>query len=54
MLLKAEKGIRVRICHIIYRYSKVNNKCMKDYDMNAEFSYLNYWDVNSLYGRAMS
>ena len=27
---------------------------MKDYDKNKETSYLNHWDVNNIYGRAMS
>ena len=32
MVLMVQKGIRGRICHSIYRYSKANNKYMKDYD----------------------
>ena len=27
-----EKGIREELCHFIYRYTKGNNKYMKDYD----------------------
>ena len=51
MLLKVEKGIGGGICHSIYRYA--NNKYTKDHDKNKEMSYLQCWDVNSLYGRAM-
>ena len=40
MLLMAEKNIRGRISHFIYRYAKSNNKYMKDYDKNKESSYL--------------
>ena len=54
MLLIVEKGIRGGIRHSIYRYAKTNNKYMKDYDNNKESSYLQYWDVNDLYGWAMS
>ena len=54
MLLMVEKGTRREICHSIYRYAKANNKYMKDYDKNKESSYLQYWDVNNLYGWAMS
>ena len=52
-LLMVEKGIRRGICHAIYRYTKANNKCIKDYDKNKESSYLKYWDVNNLYRWAM-
>ena len=54
MSLMVEKGIRRGICHSIYAYAKANNKYIKDHDNNKESSYLQYWDVNSLYGWAMS
>ena len=57
MLLLEEKGIiRVGIHHAIHRYVKANKKYMKDYDKNKESSYWNhqYWDVNNLYGWALS
>ena len=54
MLLMVEKWIRSGICHAIHRYAKANNKYIKDYDKNKEPSYLSYWDVNNLYGWAMS
>ena len=54
MLLMIEKGIRRGICHAIHQYAKANNKYMKDYDKNKESSYIQYWDVNNLYGWAMS
>ena len=50
MLLIVEKVIRGRKCHSIHRYAKVNNKYMKDYDKNKESSYIQYWDINHLYG----
>ena len=54
MLLMAEKGVKGGICHSSYRYGKVNNKYMNYYDKNKEFSYLQYWNKNNLYGWAMS
>ena len=45
-----EKGIRGVICCYVYRYTKANNKYMKDYDKNKESSYLQYCKVNKLYG----
>ena len=50
MLLMVEKGITGGICHAIHRYAKANNKYMKIYDKNKESSYIQYLDVNSLYG----
>ena len=53
MLLMVEKWIRGGICNTIHRYAKANNKYMKDYDKNKESSYLDYLNVNSLYGLVM-
>ena len=50
LLLMVEKGIRRGICHSIYQYAKPNDKYMKDYDRNKESSYIQYWDVDNLYG----
>ena len=52
MLLMAEKGVRGGICHSIYRYAKANNRYMKYCDKNKESLYLQYWDVNNLYGKS--
>ena len=54
MLLMVEKGNRGGICRSINRYVKANNKYIKDFDKNKELSYLKYWNVNNLYGWAMS
>ena len=54
MLLMVEIGIREETCHSIYRYTKANNRYMKEYVKNKESSYIQYWDVNNLYGWAMS
>ena len=54
MLKMVEKGIRGGMCYSIDQYAKANNKYMKDCEKNKESSYLQYWDVNNLYGWAMS
>ena len=53
MLLMVEKVVKGGRCHSNYRYAKTNNKYMKDYDINKELWYLQYWDVNNLYERVM-
>ena len=32
----------------------ITNTCIKSYDKNKELSFRKYWDVNNLYGLAMS
>ena len=48
-----EKGIIRGICHSIYQYTKANDKYVEDCDKNKESSYIEYWDVNNLYGWAI-
>ena len=48
MLLMVEKGTRGGICQAIHRYSKANNKYMKNYDKDI-ISYLMYLDANKNY-----
>ena len=54
MLLMAEEGIRIGICHAIHRYAKANNKYLKIYDEKEESSYIQYLDASNLYGWAMA
>ena len=53
MLLMVERGTRRGICHSIFQYEKAS-KYMKDYDKNKESPHIQYWDMNNLYGWAMS
>ena len=54
MHLFIKKGMRGGISYIAKRYSKSNNKYMDCYDSNEKSKYINYLDVNNLYGFAMS
>ena len=54
MLLMIEKRMGGGICHKIFGYAKANNKYMKNYNENEEYSFLDYLDANNLYGWAMS
>ena len=54
MLLMIEEGIRGGMCQSTYRYAKVNNKYMKNYDKSIESLYLMFLDAKNLYGWKMS
>ena len=54
MLFMIEKEIIGLVCHTINRYTKVNNRYMKDYDKDKESSYLKYLNVNNSYRWAIS
>ena len=48
-----EKDIRGGICHFIYKYSKSNNKYMKNYNKIKESLHIKYWYINNLHCRAI-
>ena len=49
-----EKGMRGGISYINKKYSKANNEYCLDYDKTRPKVYINYIDMNNLYGDAMS
>ena len=49
-----EKGLRGGISYIAKRYAKANNKCINDYDPKKQSTFISYFDMNNLYGWALS
>ena len=49
-----EKGLRGGISYIAKRYAKANNKYMNDYDPKKLSTFMSCFDMNSLYGWAVS
>ena len=49
-----EKELRGGISYICKRFSKVNNKYMKNYDPTKESKFIMYLDENNFYGWGMS
>ena len=54
MYLFIEKGMRGGISYIAKRYSKANNKHMKNYNPKKLSTFITYLDMNNLCGWAMS
>jgi len=49
-----EQGIHGRVSMISKRYTKANNKYMKNYDPSKASKFIVYLDASNLYGWAMS
>ena len=54
MYIFFEKGTRGAISNISNKYSKINNKNLKSYDLKQESKHIICIDVKNLYGYAMS
>ena len=49
MYLFFEKGIKGGVSYIFKRYSNVNNKYLRSYDLKQESKHIIYFDENNLY-----
>ena len=50
MYLFSEKGLTGRIYYIAKRFAKANKKYMKNYDPTKLSRFINYFDMNYLFG----
>ena len=50
MLLMIEMDIRGGTCPAVHRHARENNKYMRSYNKNKEFSHIQYLDASKLYG----
>ena len=50
MYLFTEKRLRGEISYTAKRYSKANNKYMKNYDPKKSSKFITYLDMNNFYG----
>ena len=53
MYLSIEKGLRGGISYITKRYSKANNKDIKNHDPRKPSKFITYFDMNNLYDWAI-
>ena len=54
MYLFIKKALSGRISYIAKRYSKSNNKYMKNYDSKKPSKFITYLDMNNLYDWTIS
>ena len=54
IFLFIEKGLRGGISQVAKRYSEANDKYTRNYDPTKPSKFIEYLDMNNLYGWAMS